>query len=118
MKIKPIKTEKGYEKALKRVEELWDSKKTQAEKDEFEVLFTLVEKYEDEHYPISPPNPIQAIKFAMEQQALKRTDLVKFMGHKSRVSEILSGKRKLTLPMIRSLSKNLKIPVEALIKKY
>lgn len=118
MNIKPIKTKKDHELALKRVEVLWDSRKTKAQKDEFEILFTLVEKYEDEHYPIEPPTPIEAIKFAMEQRDLKRSDLVKFVGHKSRVSEILQGKRKLTLPMIRSLSKHLKIPAEVLIKEY
>ena len=118
MNIKPIKTSKDYGKALKRIEKLWGCKKNTPAGDEFEILLTLVEKYEDEHYPIGPPDPIEAIKFAMDQGQLRRKDLAKFMGHKSRVSEILNGKRKLTLPMIRSLSKHLKIPAETLIREY
>ncbi|HEY3251222.1 MAG TPA: transcriptional regulator [Ignavibacteria bacterium] len=116
--IKPIKNLKDYEKALKRIEELWGCKKNTSEGDEFEILITLVEKYEDENYKIPPPDPIEAIKFQMEQLGLTQTDLVKVLGHKSRVSEVLKRKRKLTLPMIRSLNKNLKIPVETLIKEY
>ena len=118
MQIKPIKNEIDHEKALKRIEKLWGSKRNTPEGDEFEILCALVEKYEDEHYPIDPPDPIEAIKFAMEHRQLKRKDLAKFIGHKSRVSEILSGKRKLTLSMIRSLHRNLKIPLESLIKEY
>lgn len=85
---------------------------------ELEVLSILVEKYEDEHYPIDPPNPIEAIKYRMQVQGISYSDLVKYLGYKSRVSEVLKGKRKLSLPMIRSLYKNLKIPAEVLIKEY
>jgi len=118
MNIKPIKNERDHEKALKRIEKLWGCKKNTPDGDEFEVLVTLVEKYEDEQYPIPPPDPVEAIKFQMEAMGLTRTDMVKFFGHKSRVSEILKRKRKLTLPMIRALNKNLKIPVETLIRDY
>jgi len=118
MKIKPIKNEKDYEKALERVEKLWGAKENTLDGDEFEILFTLIEKYEDEHYPIPPPKPIEAIKFQMDQLGLTQTDMVRYLGHKSRVSDVLRGKRKLSLRMIRSLNKNLKIPVETLIKEY
>ena len=118
MNIKPIKNERDHAKALKRIEALWGCKKNTTEGDEFEILLTLVEKYEEDHYPIPPPDPIEAIKFQMEQLGLTRTDMAKYLGHKSRVSEVLKGKRKLTLPMIRSLNKNLKIPVETLITDY
>ena len=118
MKIKPIRSKKDYDKALRRIDELWSCKKNTPEGDEFEILLALVEKYEDEHYPIPPPDPIDAIKFRMEQMNLTRTELVNYIGYKSRVSEVLSGKRKLTLPMIRALHKKLKIPAEILIKEY
>ena len=115
MKLKPIKNKKDYENALKRVEKLWRAKENTPEGDEFEILFTLVEKYEEEHYPIVPPDPVEAIKFRMEQMGLTRSELAKYIGYKSRVSEVLNGKRKLTLPMIRKLNKELKIPAETLI---
>lgn len=118
MRIKPIRTKKDHEKALKRIDELWGCKKNSPEGEEFEILLTLTEKYEDDHYPIPPPDPIEAIKFRLEQMNLTRAELVKFIGYKSRVSEILTGKRKLTLPMIRTLNKKLKIPAEILIKQY
>lgn len=118
MRIKPIRTKKDHEKALKRIDELWGCKKNSPEGEEFEILLTLTEKYEDDHYPIPPPDPIEAIIFRLEQMNLTRAELVKFIGYKSRVSEILTGKRKLTLPMIRTLNKKLKIPAEILIKQY
>ena len=118
MKIKPIRNKKDYENALARIDELWGCKKNTPGGDEFEILLTLVERYEDEHYPIPPPGPIEAIMFRLEQMNLTRAELVKYMGYKSRVSEVLSGKRKLTLPMIRTLNKKLKIPAEILIKEY
>ena len=116
MNIKPIKSEKDYEKALKRVEKLWDSKKTQTEKDEFEVLFTLVEKYEDEHYPILPPDPIEAIKFRMEQMGLIQKDMVTYFGYPSRVSDVLNRRRPLTIEMVKKLHLKLNIPAEVLIQ--
>lgn len=118
MKIKPIKNRKDYKKALKSIDELWGSKKNTPEGDEFEILLTLIEKFEEEHFPIPPPDPIEAIKFRLEQMNLTRSELVKYIGYKSRVSEVLSGKRKLTLPMIRTLHKKLKIPADILIKEY
>src|SRR5438477_7393088 len=113
MNIKPIKSENDYNEALKRLEALWDF----PESNEFEILFTLIEKYEEEHYPIGPPDPVEAIKFQMESMGLKQSDLAKYLGHKSRVSEILKGKRKLTLPMIRNLHKYLHIPADVLIRE-
>lgn len=118
MNIKPIKTKKDYDKALKRIEGLWGVKENTAAGDEFEILFTLVEAYEDKHYPIPPPHPIEAIKFRMEQGTINDKELTKLLGGRSRKSEILSGKRKLSLNMIRSLHKKLKIPVESLINAY
>jgi HTH-type transcriptional regulator/antitoxin HigA len=118
MNIKPIKTKKDYDTALKRIEELWGAKEDTAAGDEFEILFTLVEAYEDKHYPIPPPHPIEAIKFRMEQGTINDKELTKLLGGRSRKSEILSGKRKLSLNMIRVLHKKLKIPVETLINSY
>jgi HTH-type transcriptional regulator/antitoxin HigA len=118
MNIKPIKTKKDYDNALKRIEELWGAKENTAAGDEFEILFTLVEAYEDKHYPIPPPHPIEAIKFRMEQGTINDKQLTKLLGGRSRKSEILSGKRKLSLNMIRTLHKELKIPVESLINSY
>ncbi|MBE2227445.1 MAG: helix-turn-helix domain-containing protein [Ignavibacteria bacterium] len=118
MKIKPIKTKRDHENALERIQQLWGCKKNTSQGDEFEVLVTLVEKYEDEHYPIPPPDPIEAIKFRMEHMNLSRKELAKIVGYKSRVSEVLSGKRKLSLPMIRRLNKELNIPAETLIREY
>ena len=118
MEIKMIKTEEDYEKALKRLEEIFDAPIDSSEGDEAEILSILVEKYEDEHYPIEDPDPIEAIKFRMEQMDMKKSDLAKIIGYKSRVSEIFSRKRKLTLQMIRKLHKKLKIPYEILVADY
>lgn len=115
MNIKPIKNESDYLSALKRIEDLWGSKRDTPAGDELDVLATLVESYEMKHYPIAPPDPIEAIKFRMEQMDLSKTDLAEYLGSQSRVSEILGGKRKLTLKMIKSLYKNLKIPAEILL---
>lgn len=116
MEIKPIKTEKDYKSALKRIDDLFDTvKKGTPEGDEFEILTILVETYENEHYHIGTPDPIEAIKFSMEQMELKPKDLVSILGYKSRVSEILNGKRKLNIDMVRKLHKTLKIPLESLI---
>ena len=120
MNIKPIKTKKDYEAALARVYELMQKnlKANSKQSDEFEILFTLVEIYEEKHYPIPPPHPIEAIKFRMEQGAIDDKELTKLLGGRSRKSEILSGKRKLSLNMIRALHEKLKIPVESLINAY
>ena len=118
MDIKVIKTEKDYEKALERLEVIFDAPIDSPEGDEAEILSILIEKFEDEHYPIESPDPIEAIKFRMEQMDMKKSDLAKIIGYKSRVCEIFSRKRKLTLQMIRKLHDNLKIPYESLIADY
>jgi HTH-type transcriptional regulator / antitoxin HigA len=118
MTIKPIKTKKDYQQALERLEQIFDAKKNSKEGDELEVLSILIEKYEDEHFPIGFPDPIEAIKFRMEQLGYNQTDLAKVVGLKSRASEILNKKRKLTLEMIRLIHNNLKIPTEVLIQAY
>lgn len=119
MKAKLIKTKKEYNEALARVEKLMlvDLRKGTAEADEFELLSFLVHTYEEEHYPIPPPDPIEAIKFRMDQMGLKPAALHRMLGSRQRVSDIMSGRRKLTLPMIRRLNKELKIPAETLIGK-
>lgn len=114
---KLIKTETEYDEVLKRIDEIFDAKPNTAEGDELELLAVLVELYEKEKYPIKTPDPISAIKFRMEQQELKQTDLVKYIGSKSKVSEVLSGKRALSLNMIRNLSEGLGIPADVLIKE-
>ena len=113
--MKPIKTEADYDAVLERIETLWGSDEDTPEGDELEVLVTLIEAYEVKHHPIPAPDPIEAIKFRMEQQGLTRKDLEPLLGHRGRVSEILSGKRSLTLTMIRRLNKELHIPAEVLI---
>lgn len=118
MTIKPIKTEKDYNDALDRLESIFDSKKGSAQGDELEILSILIEKYEDEHFPIGFPDPIEAIKYRMEQMGYTQSDLAKVVGLKSRASEILNRKRKLTLEMIRLLHDNLKIPTEVLVQAY
>jgi HTH-type transcriptional regulator/antitoxin HigA len=116
--IKPIKNESDYDVALERIDQLMDASKNTPEGDELEVLALLVEQYEASHYPIDLPDPIEAIRFRMEQFGLQDKDLVKYIGRSGRVSEILNYKRKLTLPMIRKLHTGLKIPTESLIKDY
>ena len=115
MDIRPIKTEQDYNSTIKRIEELWGSKKDTLNGDELDLLVTLVESYEMKHYPIVPPDPIDAIKFRMEQMGMSKEDMVKYLGSQSRVSEILNRKRKLTLKMVKSLYKGLKIPAEILL---
>ena len=115
MDIRPIKTEQDYDSSIKRIEELWGSKKDTPEGDELDLLVTLVESYEMKHYPIPPPDPIDAIKFRMEQMGMNKADMVKYLGSQSRVSEVLNRKRSLTLKMVRSLYKGLKIPAEILL---
>lgn len=118
MTVKPIKTEKEYQQAMERLEMLFDAKKGTEEGDELEVLSILIEKYENEHFPIDLPDPIEAIKFRMEQLGYKQGDLAKVVGLKSRASEILNRKRKLSLDMIRELHEKLHIPTDVLIQPY
>lgn len=118
MNIKPLKTKKDYNLAMSRVEKIFDSRPGTPEGDELEIPGILIEKYELLHYPIDFPDPIEAIKFRMEQLGFNQTDLVNVIGFKSRVSEIMSKKRKLSLDMIRKLNSSLNIPTEVLIKEY
>ncbi len=115
MTIKPIKTERDYRKTLKEIEGLWDAKLNTPKGDRLDVLVTLVEAYEQRHYKMEPPDPVEAIKFRMEQLGLKPSDLAQILGGRSRVSEILNKKRKLTVEMMRSLRKHLDIPAESLL---
>jgi HTH-type transcriptional regulator / antitoxin HigA len=115
MTIKPIKTERDYHKALKEIEKFWEAKPNTPKGDRLDVLVTLVEAYEQKHYKINPPDPVEAIKFRMEQLGLKPSDLAKILGGRSRVSEILNKKRKLTVEMMRSLHKHLAIPADSLL---
>jgi HTH-type transcriptional regulator / antitoxin HigA len=116
MNIKPIKNKKDYDATLKRIESLMNAKRNSPDFDELEVLSILVEKYEDEHFPIKSPDPIESIKFRMEQLGLSQSDLVAVIGSKSKVSEVLSGKRSLSVRMIRALHESLKIPADVLIQ--
>lgn len=118
MEIKPIKTKKDYQQALSRLEEIFDAKPNSKEGDEFEILSMLLDKYEERKFPIDLPDPIEAIKFRMEQMNMKQKDLAEIIGLKSRVSEILNKKRKLSIDMIRNISSKLSIPAEVLIQPY
>jgi len=118
MTIKPIKTRQDYEEAMTRLEVLFDAKKGTAEGDELEILTILIDKYEEEHFPIELPDPVEAIKFRMEQLGLTQSDLAQVVGQKSRASEILNRKRKLSLDMIRLLHNNWHIPTEVLVQAY
>ncbi len=118
--LRPIRTKKDHEAALERAYELMQKDIKEGSKlyDELEILSILIERYEDKHYPIPPPHPIEAIKFQVEQGAIDDKELTKLLGGRSRKSEIMSGKRKLSLNMIRALHKALKIPAESLINAY
>ncbi|MGM1056788.1 MAG: helix-turn-helix domain-containing protein [Bacteroidota bacterium] len=118
MNIAPIRNEKDYQKALDRLEMIFDAKKGMEEGDELEILSILIDRFENENSPIGMPDPIEAIKFRMEQMGMKQKDLAEVMGFKSRVSEILNKKRKLNLDMIRKLNTTLHIPTEVLIQEY
>ena len=118
MEIKPIKNEKDYNQALERLETIFDAKLGTRESDELEVLGILIDQYENEHFPIGLPDPIEAIKFRMEQMGYNQNDLAKIVGFKSRASEILNRKRKLSLEMIRQLHNGLNIPTDVLIQTY
>ncbi len=118
MEIKPIKTENDYNQALERLETIFDAKLGSAEGDELEVLGILINQYENEHFPIGLPDPIEAIKFRMEQMGYNQNDLANIVGLKSRASEILNRKRKLSLEMIRQLHERLNIPTDVLIQTY
>jgi HTH-type transcriptional regulator/antitoxin HigA len=116
IKIRPIKTEADYDAALDRAAALMDAEEGTAEADELDVLATLIEAYEDKHYPMDPPDPIDAIKFRMEQYGLTRKDLESMIGTRTRVAEVLNGKRNLSITMIRKLHDKLGISAEVLIQ--
>ena len=118
MDIKPIKTKKDYEAALKEIDRLYSAVPGTREGDRLEVLATLVEAYEEKHHRIMPPDPIDAINFYMESRGLTRRDMEQYIGSRARVSEVLNRKRALTMEMIRSLNAGLGIPAEVLIKPY
>ncbi|OBQ55543.1 helix-turn-helix domain-containing protein [Tamlana sp. s12] len=118
MKIAPIRNEMDYQNALNRLEEIFDAKKGTDQGDELEILSILIDRYENLNFPIGMPDPIEAIKFRMEQMGMKQKDLAEVVGFKSRVSEILNKKRKLTLGMIRKLNETLHIPTEVLVQDY
>jgi HTH-type transcriptional regulator/antitoxin HigA len=115
MPIKPIKTEKDHKDALRRIEALWDAEPNTRKGDELSVLILLVDNYENEHHKILPPDPIEAIKFRMEQMGLKKTDLAKILGGRNRATEILNRKRGLSVRMMRTLHSELDIPLESLV---
>lgn len=118
MMMKLIKTKKDYNQALNRLEEIFDAGPNTPEGDELEILSMFIDKYEKEHHAVDLPDPIEAIKFRMEQLGYTQTDLARVIGLKSRASEILNKKRKLTLEMIRSLHKHLNIPTDVLVQSY
>ena len=114
--LKPIRTEADYEKALAEIERLWGARIGTPEGDRLDILATLIDVYENEHYPIDPPDPIEAIKFRMEQQGLTRKDLEGILGSRTRVAEVLNRRRGLSINMIRRLHEKLGISVEVLIR--
>ncbi len=115
MKIRPVNTEEAYDEAIERIESLWGAESGTPEGDELDVLLTLVSVYEKENHTVPSPTPIEAIRFVMDQMGMKQGDLIPYIGSRSKVSEVLNGKRPLSLSMIRSLHTNLKIPAEVLI---
>lgn len=114
--LKPIRNKKDYEAALKEVERLWGARLGTEEGDRLDVLATLIDVYEAAHYPVDPPDPIEAIKFRMEQQGLSRKDLEPLIGTRTRVAEVLNRRRSLSIGMIRRLHKKLGISAEVLIR--
>lgn len=117
MQIQPIHTEDDHQKALDRIEEIFDAKPGSEEGDELEILGILVDEYEKKHFPIEAPKPVEAIKFRMDQLGMEQKDLAKILSSKSRASEILSGKRSLSLRQIKILYRKLGIPAEVLIQE-
>ncbi|SHM42828.1 HTH-type transcriptional regulator / antitoxin HigA [Paracoccus solventivorans] len=114
--LKPIRTEADYDAALAEVERLWGAKSGTPEGDRLDVLATLIEVYEEKHHPMDPPDPIEAIRFRMEQQGLTRRDLEPMIGPRNRVADVLNRKRGLSIDMIRQLHDHLGISAEVLIR--
>jgi HTH-type transcriptional regulator/antitoxin HigA len=115
--IKPIRSEADYEAALAEVERLWDAPSSTPKGDRLEVLAALIDAYESEHHPMDPPDPIEAIKFRMEQQGLTRKDLEGILGSRTRIAEVLNRRRGLSIKMIRRLHEKLEISAEVLIRQ-
>jgi HTH-type transcriptional regulator / antitoxin HigA len=115
MAIQPIHSESDHRAALARIEVLWDAEPGTAEHDEIEILSVLVSDYEERHWPVLPPDPVEAIKFHMEQNGLRQKDLAHIIGSESRASEVLARRRKLTLQMIKSIHAAWSIPLESLV---
>lgn len=118
MTLKILKTKKDYQEALERFEEIFQAKLGTKESDEADVLSLLIREYEDKHFVINAPSPLEAIKYRMEQQGLTNKDLAKILGFKSRVTDIFNKHRKLNLAMVRKLHDKLHIPLETLIREY
>jgi len=118
MDIKPIRTQRDHKAALAEIERLFDAKPGTPDGDRLEVLATLVEAYEQQHDPVLPPDPVEAILYFMESKGLSRKDLEPFMGSREKVSEVLNRKRPLSIEMIRRLHDGLGIPAEVLIQPY
>jgi HTH-type transcriptional regulator / antitoxin HigA len=116
VEVRPIRTKRDYEAALKEVERLWGAKTGTSDGDRLDVLATLVDAYEAEHYPMDPPDPVEAIKFRMEQQGLTRRDLEEIIGTRTRIAEVLNRKRGLSIAMIRRLHERLGISADVLIR--
>ena len=118
MDIKPVRTQRDYKAALATIERMLDAKPGTPEGDRLEVLATLVEAYEQQHYPILPPDPVEAILYYMESRGLSRKDLEPYLGSRAKVSEVLNRRRPLSIEMIRRLHDGLGIPAEVLIQPY
>lgn len=116
MQLKPIKTDADHEAALKEIERLWGAAEGTKDGDRLEILIALVENYEEAHFPMDMPDPIEAIKFRLEQQGVDKKALIGIIGNRTRVFEVLRGDRALSLTMIRKLNQQLKIPAEILIR--
>lgn len=115
LEIKPIKTKKDYKQVMKQIESLWDSPPNTKETEILEIISILADEYENKHFPIEAPDPIEAIKYRMEQLNLSQKDLAKYLGGENRASEVLNKKRPLTLKMIKNLHQYLHIPAESLL---
>lgn len=118
MKIKPIKTEQQYFEALERLEQIFDAKENTPDGDEAEILSLLIDNFENEHYAIELPDPIEAIRIRMEEMDLKQKDMIEIIGSKSKTSEVLNRKKRLTLDMIRNLQEKLNLSASLLITNY
>ncbi len=116
MNIRPVRTEADHRRALREIEKLWGAKKGTSRGDRLDVLVTLVEDYERRHHPIGPPDPIEAIRFRMDQEGWSRADLARLLGGRNRVSEVFSRRRALSVGMIRKLHEGLGIPADVLIQ--